>query len=163
MPLLIRSPLMNPEKRGQETDFSASLIDIVPTLLDWYGLKYPKYHILKPNQPTILTGRSLLPILSNADNDLPLEDDACFYGSHIVHEVTMNYPMRTIVLGSFKLIHNLNYRSAFPIDQDFYMSPTFQVNAVSFANHVEIIKIEKIAGYVKQDDTGPFSTLVQIP
>jgi hypothetical protein len=25
------------------------------------------------------------------------------------------------------LIHNLNYRSPFPIDQDFYVSPTFQV------------------------------------
>ena len=131
MPLLIRSPLMNPKKRGQETDFSASLLDLVPTLLDWYGLQYPRYHILKPNQPTILTGRTLLPILTNADNDLSSDEDEAFYASHLVHEITMNYPMRTIVLGNFKLVHNLNYRSPFPIDQDFYVSPTFQVTTIS--------------------------------
>ena len=26
------------------------------------------------------------------------------------------------------MIHNINYQIPFPIDQDFYLSPTFQVN-----------------------------------
>ena len=34
--------------------------------------------------------------------------------------------MRAVVTKQFKLIHNLNYRMAFPIDQDFYISDTFQ-------------------------------------
>jgi N-sulfoglucosamine sulfohydrolase len=50
------------------------------------------------------------------------------FASHVLHEVTMYYPMRMIRTHRYKLIHNLNYQSAFPIDQDFYLSPTFQVN-----------------------------------
>lgn len=38
----------------------------------------------------------------------------------------MNYPMRAIRTKRYKLIHNINYRSPFPIDQDFYVSQTFQ-------------------------------------
>ena len=42
------------------------------------------------------------------------------------HEVTMYYPMRAIRTKRYKLIHNINYKMPFPIDQDFYVSPTFQ-------------------------------------
>lgn len=33
--------------------------------------------------------------------------------------------MRAIRTRRFKLIHNLNWKMPFPIDQDFYLSPTF--------------------------------------
>lgn len=125
VPLLIRSPL-NGTARGQVTDEPASLLDLVPTVLDWFGLTYPTYHILKPDRPTRLSGRSLLPFLSNLrQHNRPLS----FFGSHITHEVTMNYPMRAVISpdGRYKLIHNLNYWAPFPIDQDFYLSPTFLV------------------------------------
>ena len=49
------------------------------------------------------------------------------FGSHNMHEVTMHYPMRYARSQRYKLIHNLNYRAMFPIDQDFYISPSFQV------------------------------------
>lgn len=39
----------------------------------------------------------------------------------------MYYPMRAIRTKRYKLIHNINYKMPFPIDQDFYVSPTFQV------------------------------------
>jgi N-sulfoglucosamine sulfohydrolase len=38
----------------------------------------------------------------------------------------MSYPMRYVRSSRYKLIHNLNYWAPFPIDQDFYISPTFQ-------------------------------------
>ena len=68
---------------------------------------------------------------------MPIKNDVCIhifisdknryvYGSHNFHEITMSYPMRYIRSRRYKLIHNLNYASAFPIDQDFYISPTFQ-------------------------------------
>lgn len=38
----------------------------------------------------------------------------------------MLYPMRSIRTNKYKLIHNLNYFAPFPIDQDFYLSSTFQ-------------------------------------
>ena len=60
-----------------------------------------------------------------------LQSDLCveeaLFGSHNLHEVTMYYPMRYVRTRRHKLIHNLNYKSTFPIDQDFYLSSTFQV------------------------------------
>ncbi len=50
------------------------------------------------------------------------------YMSHSMHEVTMFYPMRAIKIEDYKIIHNMNWQTPFPIDQDFYMSPTFQVD-----------------------------------
>ena len=38
----------------------------------------------------------------------------------------MYYPMRVVRNRNYKLIHNLNYKMPFPIDQDFFVSPSFQ-------------------------------------
>lgn len=38
----------------------------------------------------------------------------------------MYYPTRSIHQGAYHLLHNLHYRMAFPVDQDLYVSPTFQ-------------------------------------
>ena len=54
------------------------------------------------------------------------DPDRYVFGSHNFHEITMSYPMRYVRSKRYKLIHNLNYPVAFPIDQDFYLSPTFQ-------------------------------------
>lgn len=41
-------------------------------------------------------------------------------------QVTMYYPTRSVHQGEYHLLHNLHYRMPFPIDQDLYVSPTFQ-------------------------------------
>lgn len=38
----------------------------------------------------------------------------------------MYYPTRSIHQGVYHLLHNLHYRMPFPVDQDLYVSPTFQ-------------------------------------
>lgn len=38
----------------------------------------------------------------------------------------MYYPTRSVHQGAYHLLHNLHYRMPFPIDQDVYVSPTFQ-------------------------------------
>lgn len=38
----------------------------------------------------------------------------------------MYYPTRSVHQGAYHLLHNLHYRMAFPVDQDLYVSPTFQ-------------------------------------
>ena len=53
-------------------------------------------------------------------------DGRPIFGSHNLHELTMFYPMRSIRTDRFKLIRNLNYYSPFAIDQDLYVSPSFQ-------------------------------------
>lgn len=43
--------------------------------------------------------------------------------------------MRAVRTRRYKLLHNLHYAMPFPIDQDLYVSPTFQVRAcVRFPN-----------------------------
>ena len=57
----------------------------------------------------------------------PVKETRAVYASQNHHEITMYYPMRAIRTKRYKLIHNLNYKMPFPIDQDFYISPSFQV------------------------------------
>lgn len=54
-PMFISSPL-HKERRNKVTYSLASLLDVVPTLIDWYGLSAAN-----------LTGRSLLPLLIQGD------------------------------------------------------------------------------------------------
>ncbi|XP_022108802.1 N-sulphoglucosamine sulphohydrolase-like isoform X1 [Acanthaster planci] len=118
-PLLVSSPLHR-ERWGQESEALVSTLDLVPTILDWFGISYPDYHLNR--QPVRPTGRSLLPILAQE----PVTEWDTVYASHNLHEVTMYYPMRVVRNRQYKLIHNMNNLAPFNIDQDFYISSTFQ-------------------------------------
>lgn len=97
----------------------SSLLDIYPTVLDWFNISLASSN---ENNGVLFTGKSLLPLLDTE----PVENNSAVFMSQSYHEVTMNYPMRAVRTKRYKLIHNLNYQAAFPIDQDFYVSPTFQ-------------------------------------
>uniref|UniRef100_A0A7M4FJI0 N-sulfoglucosamine sulfohydrolase n=1 Tax=Crocodylus porosus TaxID=8502 RepID=A0A7M4FJI0_CROPO len=117
-PLLISSP-KHTARWGQVSQAYASLLDLTPTLLDWFSIPYPSYSIFGTARVQ-LTGKSLLPALASEPAW------ATAFSSQSLHEVTMHYPMRAVQHGHFRLVHNLHYRMPFPIDQDFYVSPTFQ-------------------------------------
>ncbi|KZC07309.1 N-sulfoglucosamine sulfohydrolase, partial [Dufourea novaeangliae] len=122
-PMMIRSPI--PEHRKNSVTYSlTSLLDIVPTLLDWFNIPYTNEPSSDTNEVSSpqLTGKSLLPLL----NQEPVENNTAIFASQTHHEVTMYYPMRAIRTKRYKLIHNINYKMPFPIDQDFFVSPTFQ-------------------------------------
>jgi len=91
VPLIVVSPAAR--KRGVVSDAMVSLADITPTVLDWTGVK----------PPYPLHGRSVLPVLErqNADG----WDSVVL--SHVMHEATMYYPMRTLCERRYKLIWNL--------------------------------------------------------
>nr|CAD7444838.1 unnamed protein product [Timema bartmani] len=108
-PMFMSSP-QHVERRNQVTYSMTSLLDIVPTVLDWFNIS--------TSETSLLTGKSLLPLL--------ISDTRAVFASHNHHEVTMYYPMRAVRTKRYKLIHNLNYKMPFPIDQDFYISPSFQ-------------------------------------
>ena len=119
-PMIVSSP--DSKKRwGEISDAMPSLTDIVPTILDWLGVPYPNYTLFGPG-PVVLQGKSLLPILE----DEPQSGWDKVFASHNLHEVTMYYPMRVVRTSTHKLIHNINFKMPFSIDQDFYVSPTFQ-------------------------------------
>jgi N-sulfoglucosamine sulfohydrolase len=112
------------------------LLDITPTILDWFGLPVKRYpysadvndlsaESCKRLEPGLcLPGRSLLSVLDAEPSPGAGWDEA--FASQSLHEVTMYYPMRAIRTRKHRLIHNMAYRMPFPIDQDFYVSPTFQ-------------------------------------
>ncbi|XP_063098223.1 N-sulphoglucosamine sulphohydrolase isoform X2 [Cavia porcellus] len=117
-PLLVSSP-KHPKRWGQVSEAYVSLLDLTPTILDWFSIPYPTYAIFG-SKTVQLTGRSLLPAL---ETEPPW---ATVFGSQSHHEVTMSYPMRSVYHRNFRLVHNLSFRMPFPVDQDFYISPTFQ-------------------------------------
>jgi N-sulfoglucosamine sulfohydrolase len=110
LPLIISSPMQ--KRRGGTNNALVSWIDILPTILDWTGVKAP------PG----LTGRSLLPILGEEN---PTGWDVV-YGSHQCHEVTMYYPMRMVRTRKHKYLRNLACKLDYPIAEDLYGSPTWQ-------------------------------------
>ncbi|CAH2038182.1 unnamed protein product, partial [Iphiclides podalirius] len=123
----LREPLIvvSPEEGARRNEVSGalvSLLDVAPTILDWFGVTVRADEGMS-NEVSSDRPRSLLPIL--VKEPAPSENDAVF-ASQTHHEVTMYYPMRAIRTRRYKLIHNVNFQMPFPIDQDLYVSPTFQ-------------------------------------
>src|SRR5262249_42201870 len=110
LPLIIRDP--GQKKTGLVNRALVSWTDILPTILDWAGLK----------PPAQLPGRSLLPIL--ADENPKGWDEV--YASHIFHEVTMYYPQRMCRTRQYKYIRNLAHQLTYPMASDLYHSLTWQ-------------------------------------
>lgn len=111
LPLIVSAP--GHREKGVANPTLASWVDLAPTVLDWTGAKGPKY---------ALPGRSLMPLLAR---ETPGENDAVF-GSHQMHEITMYYPMRSIVTNRHKLIVNLDHKKDFPFPSDLWASPSWQ-------------------------------------
>lgn len=110
LPLIVAGPGV---PAGKTNNSLVSYIDLTPTILAVTKADAPKYK---------LPGRSFLPIV-NDDN--PKGWDTVF-GSHQMHEITMMYPMRTIVTPKFKLIVNLDHQKEYPQASDLWGSPSWQ-------------------------------------
>jgi N-sulfoglucosamine sulfohydrolase len=98
VPMIVVNP--QAKQRGVVSDAMVTLADVTPTILDWTGVAGPGYP---------LHGRTLLPILE--------QESAAGWDSvvlsHVMHEVTMYYPMRTLRERRYKLIWNLCYQMPF--------------------------------------------------
>ncbi|XP_071954621.1 N-sulphoglucosamine sulphohydrolase-like [Antedon mediterranea] len=117
-PMLISSPY-HTERWGEVSGSLTSTTDLVPTILDWFNVDFPKYKIFsKEVKPT---GLSMLPLLTTE----PSSGWNSVFSSHDLHEVTMYYPMRVIRNQQYRLIHNLNHGAPYPIALDIMVSPTF--------------------------------------
>lgn len=61
-PMMIRSPIPN-HRKNSITHSLTSLLDIVPTLLDWFNIPYMDPFDTNEASVPFLTGKSLLPLL----------------------------------------------------------------------------------------------------
>uniref|UniRef100_A0A3Q3J4J6 Sulfatase N-terminal domain-containing protein n=1 Tax=Monopterus albus TaxID=43700 RepID=A0A3Q3J4J6_MONAL len=104
-PMLMSSP-EHRKRWGDTSQAYVSLLDITPTILDWFSVPYPPYSLPgNPATPVHLTGRSLLPALVTEPSTWHT-----VYASQSLHEVTMYYPTRSVHQGAYHLLHNLHYR-----------------------------------------------------
>ena len=117
-PMIVSNPYA-PQRWGEVSEAMVGLTDIVPTVLEWFDMKYPGYTL--NGKSVVLTGESLLPILEKE----PETGWDTVFSSHDVHEATMYYPMRVLRNKNYKVIKNLNYKMPYPIAADIYESPTF--------------------------------------
>ena len=62
-PFLVSNPV-SPATWGKHCNVSVSLVDVAPTILDWFHIKKPNYSILDKKTPVRLQGTSLLPLTS---------------------------------------------------------------------------------------------------
>lgn len=118
-PMMVSNP-MDKSRWGQVSDALVSSTNIVPTILDWLEMEYPKYHLFGPNPPQ-LQSASLLPVTTKE----PETGFDIVFASHDFHESTMYYPMRVVRNKQYRLIHNLNFAMPYPMATDLYSSPTF--------------------------------------
>ncbi len=113
LPLIMAGPGL---PAGRTNNALVSYIDIAPTILETAGAKNPSY------KQTKFASTSMLSIAKGDDDK---GRDAVF-GSHQFHEITMYYPMRTIVTQKHKLIVNLDNEKTYPFASDLWASPSWQ-------------------------------------
>lgn len=104
-PLIVR----NPANRvgGTTRDALVNWTDMLPTILDWFGVKGPP-----------LQGRSFLPVLKTNN---PSGWDETTY-SHSFHEVNNYYPYRVIRQLHYKYVLNLFPELTLPLPTDLFAS-----------------------------------------
>lgn len=135
LPLIIRNPFAN--RRNQVCDELVSWVDVAPTLLDYAGLNPAvlagasrpqgggEYGERGPTE--FFHGKSWKPYFDRIGepNRAQFRSDTLFL-SHTFHEVTMYYPMRSVVTKRYKLIWNLAHDLPFPFAADLWSSGTWQ-------------------------------------
>ena len=119
-PMMISNPLSR-SRWGERSTSLVSTTNIVPTVLDWFNLKYPDYKLFGPHKTT-LQSASLIQLTEKE----PENGWDTVYASHDFHEITNYYPMRVVRSKQFRLIKNLNYLMPYPLAVDLFQAPTFQ-------------------------------------
>jgi N-sulfoglucosamine sulfohydrolase len=129
LPLVVKRPGA-PPRRGVTNDAMVSWVDLVPTVLEFAGIRVPAPPAapapVSPgnfkNETPAIQGRSFLGVL---DQDKPTGWDEV-YASHTFHEITMYYPMRVVRTRTHKLIWNIAHPLPYPFASDLQASKTWQ-------------------------------------
>ncbi|OGV39560.1 MAG: hypothetical protein A2X48_13060 [Lentisphaerae bacterium GWF2_49_21] len=111
LPFIMKVP---GRKSGIRNQNMISAVDVLPTFMDWAGIK---------NQLSGCRGRSLLPI---AEKTAELTDWDHIFGSHTFHEITNCYPIRMLRTRKYKYSKNVLWKLDFPFAADLYASPTWE-------------------------------------
>lgn len=123
LPLLVRKPggaagVVNPNM--------VSFLDILPTCLDWAGVKDSDIKTNNTGKSPPRLGTSFLNILET-DSALPARDwKQEVFGSHTFHEIQNYWPTRFLRNKRFKYHRNIAWRLEFPFGTDLYVSLSWE-------------------------------------
>lgn len=132
LPCLIKNP--GGENAGAVSDALINWADLTPTILDRVGVLDKANAMMheRVEDPVLnwnntanasLQGKSFKSVLD--DPLAPGFDET--YASHTFHEITMYYPMKSIIERKFKLIWNIAWQLPYPHASDLWASSTWQV------------------------------------
>lgn len=132
LPLIVRHPQQ--KKRGIENDAVVVWADVTPTILDYCGVTPKPSPAIRtrenvgkpvangPKVPYRFHGKSFLSVLEREHPEGWDEN----YMSHTFHEITMYYPMRSMISGRYKYIFNIAHELPYPFASDLHACPTWQ-------------------------------------
>jgi N-sulfoglucosamine sulfohydrolase len=132
LPCLVKN--VEGSNKGTVTNAMINWADLTPTLLDVAGvlagaegMLKERYKPEKEDRSTTINesfhGRSFRSVLENTE----IEGWDETYASHTFHEITMYYPMRTVLNRKYKLIWNIAWQLPYPSSTDLWASSTWQV------------------------------------
>jgi N-sulfoglucosamine sulfohydrolase len=132
LPCLIKNP--GNENAGMVSDALINWADLTPTILDRVGIldEANALMLARVDDPELnwnntanssFQGQSFKEVLE--DVETPGFDET--YASHTFHEITMYYPMKTVVTRKYKLIWNIAWQLPYPHASDLWGSSTWQV------------------------------------
>ena len=133
LPLLIKN--VDSKNAALVTDALVNWVDLTPTILDMAGIldqardtlvaSFAEYSTNGRNLQTAISdfhGVSFKPVLAGEQETVREES----FASHTFHEITMYYPIRSIISGDYKLIWNIAHRLPYPHASDLWESATWQ-------------------------------------
>lgn len=132
LPCIVKNS--NGTNGGLVTDAMINWADLTPTILDLAGV-LPDANALMAERVVdselnwnrtandSLQGRTFKPVL----DDVKAQGYDETYASHTFHEITMYYPMKTVITRKYKLIWNIAWQLPYPHASDLWASSTWQV------------------------------------
>lgn len=131
LPCLVK--LENSASKGTVNNAMINWADLTPTFLDYAGVLDSAKHLLQAEYEKGrkywdntyydgFQGRSFKSVLETGNADGWDET----FGTHTFHEITMYYPMRTVITREYKLIWNIASPLPYPQASDLWSSSTWQ-------------------------------------
>ena len=144
LPCIIKN--VNNKNEGTTNHAKITWADLAPTILDYAGVLKESRDLLRTRWEAQkdqgddtynkdFHGRSFKEVLENNTSN----GWDTVYASHTFHEITMYYPMRTIVTDKYKLIWNIAHELPYPHASDLWASATWQ-SALSSENRMYAFK-----------------------
>ena len=131
LPCLVKNT--NSKNRGEVSDAMINWADLAPTILDLAGILPGAQKMVRERYDSLsqrgdrtvnpeLQGHSFSAVLENPQAEGWDET----YASHTFHEITMYYPMRSVITRKYKLVWNIASELPYPHASDLWNSSTWQ-------------------------------------